>query len=184
MACLANVQPLAGKASQQLLQSTQRVASERDLSRHLSATCIRASDSDLRLFHQGQKVATSIQQPLCRGLSILPGQHHKIFGVHLPLNNCSKPPAASRIRAMAGSSAGAATAVQAVFIFMHGLGDSGDSWEGITWDFKQETGFEKLKWEFPNAPLAPVSCNGEVAPLHHPWKLVDVVLSSSVQSSR
>lgn len=184
MACLANLQLLAGKTSPQLLQSTQRVASERCLSRHLSTRYIKASDSDLRLFHQGQKVPTSIQQPLCRGLSILPGQHHKISGVHQSLNHCSKPLAASRIRAMASSSAGAATAVQAVFIFMHGLGDSGDSWEGITWDFKQEAGFENLKWEFPNAPVAPVSCNGEVALLHLPWKLVDVVYSSSVQSSR
>jgi hypothetical protein len=183
MACLANVQLLAGKTSQQLFQSTQRVASERGLSRHLSPTFIKASDSHLRPFHGVQKVPTTIQRPLCRGLSILPGQHHKISGVHLALNNCSKPLAASRVRAMAGSSAGAATAVQAVFIFMHGLGDSGDSWEGITWDFKQETGFEKLKWEFPNAPVAPVTCNGEVASLHHPWKLVDVILSS-VQSSR
>ncbi|GAQ80599.1 Lysophospholipase [Klebsormidium nitens] len=60
---------------------------------------------------------------------------------------------------MASSSSGAATAVQAVFIFMHGLGDSGDSWEGITWDFKDPE-FRNLKWEFPNAPIAPVSCNG------------------------
>jgi len=43
-------------------------------------------------------------------------------------------------------------------IFMHGLGDQGQSWSYI----RRELGAKlpEVKWQFPNAPDAPVTVNG------------------------
>ncbi|KAL3241608.1 palmitoyl-(protein) hydrolase [Nakaseomyces bracarensis] len=47
------------------------------------------------------------------------------------------------------------------FIFLHGLGDSGQGWSFLA-DYLQnnQLGFESTKFIFPNAPVSPVTANG------------------------
>lgn len=47
----------------------------------------------------------------------------------------------------------------AAVIWLHGLGDSGASWEYLEGAFRTP----HIKWIFPNAPEQPVSCNGGFA---------------------
>ena len=51
--------------------------------------------------------------------------------------------------------------VDAAVIFLHGLGDQGSSWRQLQQLFP--TSFfdgKNVAWEFPTAPIVPVSCNG------------------------
>lgn len=43
-------------------------------------------------------------------------------------------------------------------IWMHGLGDRGASWSGLPRELEGD--FKGVNWQFPDAPILPVTCNG------------------------
>ena len=51
--------------------------------------------------------------------------------------------------------------VDAAIIFLHGLGDQGSSWRHLTRFYNTDFfSGRSVAWEFPTAPIIPVSCNG------------------------
>ena len=50
-----------------------------------------------------------------------------------------------------------AAAICQAIIWMHGLGDQGESWRSLQADFKAIG--VPVKWQFPDAPVAAVTCN-------------------------
>lgn len=51
--------------------------------------------------------------------------------------------------------------VDGAVIFLHGLGDRGESWAPISRQFNAAFfGGKRIVWVFPTAPVVPVSCNG------------------------
>ena len=45
-------------------------------------------------------------------------------------------------------------------IWIHGLGDEGNSWRSLSDDIQVPSLSQPIVWKFPNAPTAPVTCNG------------------------
>lgn len=157
MACSFHLQTLARKVHHPLLQNSQRPVCRSIYSAGIARTINTSKKSSLQPL---EALNRSTREAILQHFDTKRTKIDHKKGSLSPTRVIKRRALASGVRAMASSSTGAATAVQAVFIFMHGLGDSGDSWEGITWDFKDPE-FMSLKWKFPNAPIAPVSCNGE-----------------------
>eukprot|EP00899_Mesostigma_viride_P001624 jgi/Mesvir1/11462/Mv04608-RA.1 len=74
----------------------------------------------------------------------------------------------------------AAVANVAVVLWMHGLGDTGDGWSHLQQEFSQPR-YSHVKWEFPNAPISPVTCNGGFR-MNSWFDILDIPLTSEPEA--